>query len=82
MWFGQILRNQVSRPFVHMLFLSNNLNSSATARCSRFHDVHIFEPFHFAFVYPPLVVFREYVCGRCNIIVLAVCPLHFEHIPP
>jgi len=65
-----------------MLLLPDYFDASAATRGSWLHDVHVLEALHLPLIYPPFVIFREYVRGRCNVILLAVSPLHLENISP
>ena len=82
MRFTEVLRAQISTSFANMCLLPNDLDTPTTARGSWFHNVHALEPLHLTFILPSFVVFRKDVSCRCNVIVLAMCPLHSEDIPP
>jgi hypothetical protein len=82
MRFREVLRYKVATPFINMLFLANDLYSTAAARGRRLHYIHAFKSFHLTFVEPAFIVFGKNICGRRNIIVLAMCPLHFEDVSP
>ena len=82
MWLGKIFGNKVATALVDMLFLSDNLNPSATARGRWFHNIHVFVAFHLSFVLPALVVFREYVRWWGDVILSAMAPTHLEDISP
>ena len=82
MRFREVLRYKVAAPFINMLFLANDFYSTAAARGSRLHYIHAFKSFHLTFVEPAFIVFGKNICGRRNIIVLAMCPLHFEDVAP
>jgi hypothetical protein len=81
-WFSNVFRHEMTPSFSNMLLLTDYLDASAAAGGRWFHNVHVFEAFNLPFVLPSLVVFREDVSLRANVILCAMLSLHPEHVPP
>ena len=67
---------------VYCLFLANDSDTFATARCIWLHNVHVLKVTCLAVNHPSLVVLREDVSRWSNVKSLPVQPAHPLHVPP
>ena len=74
MRFREVFTNKVAWALGHILLFANNSNSTPTAGCRWFHNIHVLVTAGLSFLIPPFVVFRKQISWWTNLEVLTMSP--------
>jgi hypothetical protein len=80
--FAHVFRCQVARLLAYLLLFPNHSDASSTGTGHRFQNIHALIPLDISVDVEPLVVFREDISPRSDVIGLSMVALELRDVAP